>query len=146
MNRRGFLQSAIAAASALAVDPERLLWTPGAKTIFIPPAPKVVFLSGSSITEADGLNVTLLAGERCFQVENRVVKIDPLPANRKINFSKIDPLLFKNRFFIDVGCTDGVMYFRTAKSLYLRNTKSQTAFVRIRLDGALEVTRPIPRL
>lgn len=34
MNRRNFLQSAIVA--TLAVDPERLLWTPK-KTIFIPP-------------------------------------------------------------------------------------------------------------
>jgi hypothetical protein len=40
MNRRSFLQQAMLAASALAVDPERLLWTPGKKTIFAPkPAP-----------------------------------------------------------------------------------------------------------
>lgn len=38
MNRRSFLSAAITAATALAVDPERLLWTP-TKTIFIPPAP-----------------------------------------------------------------------------------------------------------
>lgn len=38
MNRRGFLGSLIAAASALTIDPERLLWIPGAKTIFLPPA------------------------------------------------------------------------------------------------------------
>src|SRR5207244_5423855 len=31
-------------AATLAVDPERLLWTPGAKTIFIPPAPRLVRL------------------------------------------------------------------------------------------------------
>ncbi len=37
MNRRGFLANAIAAVAALAIDPERLLWTPGVKTIFIPP-------------------------------------------------------------------------------------------------------------
>lgn len=36
MNRRNFLQSAMAAAAALAVDPERLLWEPEKKTIFIP--------------------------------------------------------------------------------------------------------------
>lgn len=34
MNRRGFLHSAILAATALAVDPERLLWVP--KLISIP--------------------------------------------------------------------------------------------------------------
>lgn len=38
MNRRSFLQRAMFGAAALAVDPERLLWTPGKKTIFIPPA------------------------------------------------------------------------------------------------------------
>ena len=37
MNRRGFL-SVLSAVSATAVlDPERLLWVPGAKTISIPP-------------------------------------------------------------------------------------------------------------
>lgn len=36
MDRRGFLQRAMLAAAALAVDPELLLWKPQAKTIFIP--------------------------------------------------------------------------------------------------------------
>ena len=36
MNRRSFLHAATLAASALAIDPERLLWTPGQKTIFVP--------------------------------------------------------------------------------------------------------------
>ncbi len=35
MNRRHFLTTAIAAVSALAIDPEQLLWTPS-KKIFIP--------------------------------------------------------------------------------------------------------------
>lgn len=42
MNRRAFFQRAAIGAAALAVDPERLLWTPGAKTIFVPPAPRIV--------------------------------------------------------------------------------------------------------
>ena len=42
MDRRRFLESLILGASALAIDPERLLWTPGAKTIFIPPPLRVV--------------------------------------------------------------------------------------------------------
>lgn len=43
MNRRGFLQLlglaalGLAAAPVLALDPERRLWVPGAKTIFLPP-------------------------------------------------------------------------------------------------------------
>jgi hypothetical protein len=36
MDRRAFLQRLSIAASALAVDPERWLWTPGKKTVFIP--------------------------------------------------------------------------------------------------------------
>jgi hypothetical protein len=36
MNRRGFLTSLGAAAAAFALDPERALWVPGAKTISIP--------------------------------------------------------------------------------------------------------------
>lgn len=36
MNRRLFLQQAAMAIAGVAIDPERLLWIPGAKTIFIP--------------------------------------------------------------------------------------------------------------
>ena len=36
MDRRSFLTALATGAAALAFDPERLLWTPGAKTIFIP--------------------------------------------------------------------------------------------------------------
>ena len=38
MNRRAFLGTLLAAAPVLALDPERLLWVPGQKTIFIPEA------------------------------------------------------------------------------------------------------------
>jgi len=37
MNRRGFLGSLAAAISAATLDPEKLLWVPGKKTIFVPP-------------------------------------------------------------------------------------------------------------
>ena len=36
MNRRAFLGLAATSAAAFALDPERLLWMPGAKTIFLP--------------------------------------------------------------------------------------------------------------
>ena len=37
-SRRGFLQTLAAATAAVATyDPEQLLWTPGQKTIFLPP-------------------------------------------------------------------------------------------------------------
>ncbi len=41
MNRRGFLGTLALSAGAFALDPERLLWRPGEKAIFIPPVPKV---------------------------------------------------------------------------------------------------------
>ena len=41
MNRRNFLSALIAAGTAAAVDPERLLWTPGRKLISIPKPPLV---------------------------------------------------------------------------------------------------------
>ena len=36
MNRRAFLALFTAGAAGMALDPERLLWVPGAKTIFLP--------------------------------------------------------------------------------------------------------------
>ena len=36
MNRRAFIGLFSAAAAGLALDPERLLWVPGAKTFFLP--------------------------------------------------------------------------------------------------------------
>lgn len=36
MNRRGFLSLLGLGAAGLAIDPERLLWVPGQKTIFLP--------------------------------------------------------------------------------------------------------------
>lgn len=41
INRRGFLGSLIATVGALTIDPEKLLWKPGEKTIFVPPLPPV---------------------------------------------------------------------------------------------------------
>lgn len=43
MNRRAFLAGAAAIAAAAVLDPERLLWVPGAKTFFLPsPKPEPV--------------------------------------------------------------------------------------------------------
>ena len=39
MDRRSFLSGFLGAAAAIAFDPERLLWVPSAKTIFLPPRP-----------------------------------------------------------------------------------------------------------
>lgn len=40
MDRRSFLSAIGLTAATAVLDPERLLWVPGAKKIFIPPAPK----------------------------------------------------------------------------------------------------------
>jgi len=45
MNRRAFLGLAATTAAALVFDPERALWVPGAKTIFLPPERTVVAAS-----------------------------------------------------------------------------------------------------
>lgn len=56
ISRRGFL-GAIAAATAAAfateLDPEKLLWVPGAKTFFIPDAPRIANLSEMVTLEAE---------------------------------------------------------------------------------------------
>lgn len=46
MNRRGFIGSLLATAL---LDPEKLLWVPGKKTIFIPKPPKIVPDEGISM-------------------------------------------------------------------------------------------------
>lgn len=63
MNRRDFLASMFTAAAAPAIlDLDRLLWVPGAKTIFLPSAPKIIAPPAHSVT---GLGLVWLgtAGE-----------------------------------------------------------------------------------
>lgn len=54
MDRRGLLQGLMLGASALAVDPERLLWVPGKKKIFIPPQTRQLISA-----EVEGLRTIL---------------------------------------------------------------------------------------
>lgn len=46
ISRRGFLGALAAAAATAVLDPELLLWKPGAKTIFLPPPPPMTTLTG----------------------------------------------------------------------------------------------------
>lgn len=59
MNRRAFLASLGIGAAAIALDPELLLWKPGARSIFLPtPAPSLVTSVGLTIGDVftiDGL-------------------------------------------------------------------------------------------
>ena len=50
MDRRHFLRVLAGASAGFALDPERLLWTPGAKTIFLPPVTRL--LSTADVIEA----------------------------------------------------------------------------------------------
>jgi hypothetical protein len=42
LTRRKFLALGAAAATAMVLDPERLLWVPGARTFYLPPEKRVV--------------------------------------------------------------------------------------------------------
>jgi len=50
MNRRGFLSGLAAIAAGATLDPERLLWRPGAKLISIPAPPRVLLNVGDVFT------------------------------------------------------------------------------------------------
>jgi hypothetical protein len=65
MNRRGFLQTLAAGLAGAALDPERLLWKPGAKTFFLPTLKPIVQPVGW-VVSAGGLfmpgDIVTLAG------------------------------------------------------------------------------------
>ena len=72
VNRRSFLGLSSAALAAFALDPERLLWVPGAKTILIP-APSL----DRYFRTAHGRHGQLVRGSRISAHEyNRLVGID----------------------------------------------------------------------
>lgn len=48
MNRRGFLSALLGAVTGAAFDPERALWVPGRKKIFIPPLSRNVIITPES--------------------------------------------------------------------------------------------------
>lgn len=57
MNRRAFLSTLAAGLAGAALDPERLLWVPGQKTIFIPaiPASRLVTTDYLQLLVEEGL-------------------------------------------------------------------------------------------
>ena len=57
MDRRRFLSAITTAAAAIAVDPERFLWTK-TKTIFVPPTPGLMFLENAFTVAAHELPMT----------------------------------------------------------------------------------------
>lgn len=87
MDRRGFLQNLMIGAAALTVDPERLLWTPGRKKIFIPSPLRrhrfvvPIFMTDAMLNEPFGLNMMLederqrIAAKRGIDVEDITLAI-----------------------------------------------------------------------
>ena len=63
MNRRGFLGMLAGLAGTAAVDPEQLLWTPGAKTIFVPSIAPVEFIDFDDIPKNHSLAVSQITRE-----------------------------------------------------------------------------------
>jgi hypothetical protein len=50
MKRRSFLAGLATLAAGMVIDPERLLWVPGAKKIFVPATPVIVIGSGDVLS------------------------------------------------------------------------------------------------
>lgn len=56
ITRRGFLALGAAGAAAMVLDPERLLWVPGARTFYLPPEKRVV---GAAIGDVEALMASI---------------------------------------------------------------------------------------
>lgn len=91
IGRRGFLGILAAAVAGAAFDPERLMWVPGQKTIFIPPPPEVISAEAlqiemSRLYRALTLDMFKQTGKQVSQLR------DPLmPANLSFANARPDP-------------------------------------------------------
>lgn len=69
MDRRSFLArlfgGTVALAAAVAIDPEILIWQPGTKTIYIPPAPEIAAMP---VVTQDMLDAIVGAARNLFPV------------------------------------------------------------------------------
>jgi hypothetical protein len=89
MNRRGFLGALFGSAGALVVDPERALWTPGAKLISIPRrtaagwASTALIKPGDVFTIAgDGREYVVVQEVTSSQFITRIDLIERVPLHR----------------------------------------------------------------
>jgi len=90
ITRRGFLQTFGLAAAAFSMDPERLLWVPGAKTIFIPEAAGKV-----EVYDMDDFNALLKINQYTFGM----VYTNPQDVLRDSHKYKVDPFdLYSGRW------------------------------------------------
>lgn len=72
MNRRNFFGSLATMAATLALDPEKLLWVPGQRKIFIPAAPKI------ELSNLDMINKMTLKYIRDAGLVDMVFAMNPL--------------------------------------------------------------------
>jgi hypothetical protein len=73
VNRRRFIQLVTSSAIGVySLDPERLLWVPGEKTIFIPPPRKLIF--ASEVVAAEMERVMSVIGE-LFEKDNLLYEV-----------------------------------------------------------------------
>jgi hypothetical protein len=97
MNRRGFLSMLAGAAAALAADPERALWTPGAKLVSIPRALTIpqarlyVALLGP-----DGKEITARGYKRA-QVRNDLNRVDFTSFDESAHVTAVEVVDFHGR-------------------------------------------------
>jgi hypothetical protein len=84
--RRGFLGALAGAAAALTLDPERLLWRPGAKLISIPAvAPEIVSVRFISAWSADqGRMLTWLEASYGFMLRDVVGVVSKTASGRDV--------------------------------------------------------------
>jgi hypothetical protein len=74
-SRRGFLTTLLAGAAGAVLDPEKLLWVPGKKTIFLPPTKiKVVTQLPVSTLSAKMVDAMIAANKSLFNPPAAVIK------------------------------------------------------------------------
>src|SRR5438876_9717976 len=79
MNRRGFLSTLLTTSIAAAFDPERLLWVPGKKTLFIPSPQIEKWIEGQSVNTSIvgwAINNIPKGNFGCIQMPGRNDKLD----------------------------------------------------------------------
>ena len=89
MNRRQFVKLiASSAMAAYALDPERLLWIPGEKKIFIPPERKLIYAAEIAESELNSFGVAVADLSEFHKFMYEVIE-GPLYRHRGISYKNI---------------------------------------------------------
>ena len=119
MNRRGFIAGLFGAAGALTLDPERLLWVPGARRIFIPPPAivdyRMLIPPGMTLFEVPDISPAWLTipGARIndFQLWTFFRNADAGTTTYYINNTGKAPIPVKHATHLSNGDTWGMRFF-----------------------------------